>query len=319
MTDGGTVGPICQLAGRRVWVAGHSGMVGSAIVRRLAAVGCETLTVGRDRLDLRRQTDVEAWMASNRPEVVFIAAATVGGIAANNSRPADFIYDNLMIETNVIHSARLNGVGRVVFLGSACVYPTHAPQPIPEDALLSGPLEPTNQWYAVAKIAGLKMCEAYRRQYGCDFIGVQPTNLYGPGDNFDPETSHVIPGLLAKAHRAKASGENELTVWGSGKPLREFLYVDDLADALIFIAERYSGTEHINIGSGEELTIRRLAEKVARIVSFTGKLSFDPSRPDGTSRKLVDATRLKRLGWSAKTRLDRGLALTYEWFLANAA
>lgn len=319
MTNSRTGAPICRLAGRRVWVAGHRGMVGSAIVRRLATVGCDILTVGRDRLDLRRQADVEAWMASHQPEIVFLAAATVGGIVANDRRPAEFIYDNLAIETNVIHGARLNGVDRVIFLSSACVYPKYAPQPIPEEALLGGPLEPTNQWYAVAKIAGLKMCEAYRRQYGCDFIAVQPTNLYGPGDNFDLETSHVIPALIAKAHRAKASGANDLTVWGSGQPLREFLYVDDLADAVIFIAEHYSDAEHINIGSGEELTIRQLAEKIARIVGFTGKLSFDPSLPDGTPRKLVDATRLRGLGWTANTRLDQGLAITYDWFLANAA
>jgi GDP-L-fucose synthase len=311
--------PVFRLEGKRIWVAGHRGMVGSAVVRRLASTKCQVLTVDRKTVDLRRQADVEAWMTANKPQVVFLAAATVGGIHANDSRPAEFLYDNIALETNIIHTARTVGVERLIFLSSACVYPKMAPQPIPEEALLSGPLEPTNEWYAVAKIAGLKLCEAYRRQYGCDFVGVQPNNLYGPGDNFDLTSSHVIPALMAKAHRAKVESDAEFEVWGSGKPLREFLYVDDLADALVFIAERYAGTQHINVGTGEELSIRALAETVAATVGFKGKLRFNASMPDGTPRKLVDVSRLTKLGWTSKTDLKTGLALTYDWFKKNAA
>ncbi|MGF1639689.1 MAG: GDP-L-fucose synthase family protein [Rhodospirillales bacterium] len=308
-----------DLAGKRVWVAGHRGMVGRAIVRRLAADACDVLTVGRDVVDLRRQADVEAWMAANRPEAVFLAAATVGGIMANDTRPAAFLYDNLAIESNVIHAAWTTGVEKLLFLGSSCIYPKLAPQPMVEDALLTGPLEPTNEWYAVAKIAGIKLCQAYRRQYGADFISAQPTNLYGPFDNFDPMSSHVVPALLAKAHRAKLAGEPTLEVWGTGTPKREFLYVDDLADALVFLMTTYSGPVPLNVGTGEELTIRELAEAIAGVVGFGGRLAFDATKPDGTPRKLVDSGRLHDLGWSATTGLREGLARTYDWYLRSPA
>ncbi len=306
-----------SLSGAKVFVAGHRGMVGAALVRRLADEGCEVLTLPRDTADLRRQADVESWMEKNRPDVVFLAAARVGGILANNVYPADFLYDNLMIEANVIEAARIAGTRKLVFLGSSCIYPRDAAQPMPESALLTGPLEPTNQWYAVAKIAGIKLAQAYRRQYGCDFISAQPTNLYGPGDNFDLEKSHVIPALMRKAHDAKADGARTMTVWGSGSPLREFLHVDDLADALVFLAKTYSGEEIVNVGSGEEVTIRELATGIAQAVGFQGSLEFDATKPDGTPRKLVDVSKLHGLGWRHSIGLKDGLAETYQWFLSH--
>ena len=311
--------PPFRLEGRRVWVAGHGGMVGAALMRRLAAEGCEVLTATRDVADLRRQDQTEGWLAEERPEVIFLAAATVGGILVNDSRPAAFIYDNLAIETNVIHAAWKTGAVKLLFLGSSCIYPRLAPQPMAEDALLTGPLEPTNQWYAVAKIAGLKMCQAYRRQYGADFIAAMPTNLYGPGDNFELASGHVIPALVAKIHRAKADGLEAVEIWGTGKPRREFLYVDDLADALIFLVKYYSDEAPINVGTGTDVTIGELARMIAEVVGFEGGFRFNPERPDGTPRKLLEVSRLKSLGWATKTDLRDGLAKTYAWFLDNAA
>lgn len=306
------------LRGKKVWVAGHRGMVGSAIVKRLASEGCDLLTATRDMLDLERQQDVEAWLATHRPDAVFVAAARVGGILANDRHPASFLYENLMIEANIIHASHRTGVEKLLFLGSSCIYPKHAPQPMPESALLEGTLEPTNQWYAIAKIAGIKLCQAYRRQHGCDFISAMPTNLYGPGDNFDLETSHVIPALMRKAHLAKVRESGSLAVWGSGKPRREFLYVEDLADACVHLIKVYSDEEHVNVGTGTDLTIRELAQSVARTVGFEGTIRFDPSKPDGTPRKLLDVGKLERLGWQAKTPLDDGLAKTYAWYCAHA-
>ena len=308
-----------DLKGRRVWVAGHRGMVGSALVRRLAAEGCEVLTVGRGEVDLRRQAEVEAWMEAKRPDVVFMAAATVGGILANNSHPASFLYDNLAIEMNITHAAHMVGVAKYIFLGSSCIYPKFAPQPIPESALLTGPLEPTNEWYAVAKIAGIKLCQAYRRQHGRDFISAMPTNLFGPGDNFDLSTSHVMPALMAKIHTAKVAGAETVTLWGSGRPRREFLHVDDLADALVFLARRYSGEEHVNVGTGTDVTILELAELLADVIGWQGRFVFDTSKPDGTPRKLMDVSRLAEIGWRAHISLREGIAQTYEWYLANMA
>ncbi len=308
-----------DLAGKRVWVTGHRGLVGGALVRRLASENCEILTATRDEVDLRRQAETEAWIAARRPDVVIVAAGTVGGIHANDTRPAEFIYDNLAIETNVIHGAWRAGAQKLLMLGSACIYPRLAPQPMAEEALLTGPLEPTNQWYAIAKIAGLMMCEAYRRQYGFDAISAQPINIYGPGDNFDLDSSHVVPALMAKAHRAKIEGAKTLTVWGSGTPRREFMYVDDVADALVFLLRHYSGPVPLNIGTGEELTIRELAETVADAVGFKGELIFDSSKPDGTPRKLLDVGKLAALGWTPKTSLREGLAETYAWYAKNVA
>jgi len=293
-------------------------MVGSALVRRLEREECELLTTGPGRIDLRRQSEVEEWMQRCRPEAVFVAAATVGGILANDSRPAEFLYDNLLIASNVIETAYRTGVEKLLFLGSSCIYPRLAPQPMPEEALLTGPLEPTNEWYATAKIAGIKLTQAYRRQYGCDFISAMPTNLYGPGDNFDLLASHVIPALLRKAHEAKAGSARHLSVWGSGKPLREFLYVEDLADALVFLMQHYSAELHVNVGTGVDVTIRDLAELICDIVGFDGALEFDTSKPDGAPRKLLDVSRLVSLGWSPRTSLEEGLAATYAWYLDNA-
>jgi GDP-L-fucose synthase len=307
-------GILFPLAGRRVWVAGHRGMVGAALCRRLARADCEILTAGRDDLDLTDQAAVDMWLSKFRPEAIFVAAARVGGILANDTHPAAFLRDNLAIATNVIHAAYRSGVAKLMFLGSSCIYPRLAPQPMPEEALLTGPLEPTNEWYAIAKIAGLKMCAAYRREYGCDFISAQPTNLYGIGDNFDLASSHVIPALMAKAHRAKLDSAAELRVWGSGRPLREFLYVDDLADALVFLMERYSDELHVNVGSGEEVSIADLARAVADAVGFAGWLQFDASKPDGMPRKLLDTSRLQSLGWRARTPLVDGLRATYAWY-----
>jgi GDP-L-fucose synthase len=306
-----------DLTGKRVFVAGHRGMVGSAIVRRLAGEKCEVLAAGRDELDLKNQAAVRAWFDRERPDAVILAAAKVGGILANDRYPADFLYDNLMIEANVIEAAFRVSVGKLLFLGSSCIYPKLAEQPIREDALLTGPLEPTNEWYAVAKIAGIKLCQAYRRQHGRDFISAMPTNLYGPGDNFDLGSSHVIPALIRKAHEAKTAGEASFTIWGSGTPRREFLHVDDLADACVFLLKAYSGDEHVNVGSGSDVTIAELAERVAQTVGFTGAIERDETKPDGTPRKLMDSSRLAALGWSPRIGLEDGLAATYEWFLEH--
>lgn len=309
--------PSFDLAGKRVWIAGHRGMVGSALMRRLASEKCELLTVGRDTVDLRRQADVERWVSANAPDAIFVAAATVGGILANDSRPAQFLYDNLAIELNIIEAARRAGVKKLLFLGSSCIYPRLAPQPIKEDALLTGPLEPTNQWYAVAKITGIMLCRSYRRQYGLDFISAMPTNLYGPMDNFDLQSSHVVPALIAKAHAAK-SGSGDIVVWGTGKPRREFLYSDDLADALVFLMRNYSDEEHVNVGVGDDLTIAELAHMITRIVGVEARLRFDPAKPDGTPRKLLESSKLRSMGWQPQTPLERGLRATYEWYLQNA-
>jgi GDP-L-fucose synthase len=286
-------------------------MVGSALVRRLEREDCEVLTVGRDRADLRRQAEVEAWMAEARPQAVFLAAARVGGILANDSYPAEFLYDNLMIEANIVEASYRNAVEKLLFLGSSCIYPKLAPQPIPESALLTGPLEPTNEWYAIAKIAGIKLAQAYRRQYGCDFISAMPTNLYGPGDNFDLQTSHVLPALIRKAHEAKLRGDRRMTIWGTGTPKREFLHVDDCADACVFLMKHYSGEEHVNVGSGEEVTIAELARIVADAVGFEGEIVCDTTKPDGTPRKLMHSGKLRAMGWEARTPLSTGLRHTY--------
>lgn len=300
-----------DLTGKRVYVAGHRGMVGSALVRRLQSENCEIVVASSKELDLRNQSDVKDWMDRTRPEIVFLAAARVGGILANSSRPAEFLYDNLMIEANVIHAAYQTSVEKLVFLGSTCIYPKHAPQPIREDSLLTGPLEPTNEWYAVAKIAGIKLCQAYREQHGCDYISVQPTNLYGPGDNYDLQSSHVLPALLRKAHEAKVGGKKSMEVWGSGKPLREFLHVDDLADAVVYLAKAYSGSTPVNVGSGEEISIRELAELICAVVGYKGDLRFDTSKPDGTPRKLADTSFLNALGWDGARRIKQGIEQTY--------
>jgi GDP-L-fucose synthase len=307
-----------QLSGKRVWVAGHAGMVGAALTRRLEQENCEIVTVAKGALDLRRQAEVEEWIDATRPEAVFVCAALVGGIVANDQRPADFLYDNLMIEANIIRASYTADVQKLLFLGSSCIYPRLAPQPMPEDALLTGPLEPTNQWYALAKIAGVKLCEAYRKQHGLDYISAMPTNLYGPGDNFDLTTSHVVPALIRKAYLAKQASV-PLQIWGTGEPRREFLFVEDLADALVFLMKRYSEAQTINVGAGTDLTIRELASEVAAVVGFEGEIVCDTSKPDGTPRKFLDSSRLSALGWSARTSLRAGLAKTYEWFLDNAA
>jgi len=306
-----------SLKGKKVWVAGHRGMVGAAVVRRLEGESCTILSTTRAELDLCNQAQTEAWLAANKPDVVFVAAATVGGIVANDTRPAEFIRDNLVIETNIIHGAYKADVEKLIFLGSSCIYPKMAAQPMAEEALLTGELEPTNEWYAIAKIAGIKLCQAYRKQYGCDFISAQPTNLYGPGDNFDLTGSHVIPALMRKAEDARESEAPTMEVWGSGNPKREFLHVDDLADALVHLVQHYSEALQINVGTGQELTIRELAETVAEAVGFEGDLVFDASKPDGTPRKLVDTTRLNALGWQPKVGLKEGLKATYQWYLEN--
>jgi GDP-L-fucose synthase len=302
-----------RIAGRRIWVAGHRGMVGSALMRRLAREDCELLTVDRNEVDLRRQADVQKWMHSNRPDVVILAAARVGGIHANASCPADFLTDNLTLQTNVIHTSAEIGVRKLLYLGSSCIYPRLAPQPMPESALLTGPLEPTNQWYAIAKIAGLMQCQAYREQHGCDFISAMPTNLYGPGDNFDLEGAHVLPALLRRFRAATLAGDDQVTIWGTGKPRREFLHVDDCADALVFLLQHYSEPDPINVGVGRDVTIAELAHIVAGVTGFSGKTVFDTSRPDGTPRKLLDLGRLTALGWQARIGLKEGIAATYLW------
>ena len=301
-----------------IFVAGHGGLVGSAIVRRLRAAGFRNLVLrDRSELNLTRQGAVEDFFAELRPEFVFFAAAKVGGILANDSYPAEFLQDNLVIQTNIIDAAYRSGTRKLLFLGSSCIYPKHAPQPMPEDCLLTGPLEPTNEWYAIAKIAGLKMCQAYRRQYGFNAISAMPTNLYGPGDNFSLRSSHVLPALLRKVHEAKEAGAAAVEVWGTGKPRREFLHVDDLADACVFLMQRYDGDGWVNVGWGRDETIAELADTIRRVVGFSGELRFDPSKPDGTPRKLLDTTRLTALGWSPKIGLEAGIRSTYEWFLNN--
>lgn len=307
-----------DLAGKRIFVAGHRGMVGSAIIRRLASEACkETLTVARADLDLREQAGVRRWMHDNRPDAVFIPAAKVGGIHANATYPAEFLYDNLAIASNLIHAAHEAGVEKLLFLGSSCIYPRMAPQPLVEEALLTGPLEATNEWYAIAKIAGVKLCEAYRRQYGDDFISAMPTNLYGPGDNYHSENSHVIPGMLRRAHEAMQAGERDFTIWGTGEPYREFMYVDDCADALVFLMKNYSGDSFINVGVGEDITIANLARMVMEIVGLDGELRHDLSKPDGTPRKLMSTARLNAMGWSAKMPLREGLQRAYADFLQS--
>ncbi|THD77767.1 MAG: GDP-L-fucose synthase [Phenylobacterium sp.] len=289
-------------------------MVGAALVRRLAAEDCEVLTVDRATLDLRRRAETEAWVADARPDAVILAAARVGGIAANDAYPGEFLHDNLAIQTNVIEAARLSGVAKLLFLGSSCIYPKLAPQPMAEEALLTGPLEPTNEWYAIAKIAGLKLAQAYRRQYGCDFISAMPTNLYGPGDNFDLEASHVLPALIRKAYEAKVERRPELVVWGTGAPKREFLHVDDCADALVHLLKTYSADLHINVGSGQEVSIAELAELVTRVTGYEGKIVYDAAKPDGTPRKLLDTSRLRALGWAPRIDLATGITETCGWF-----
>ncbi|MCW5724824.1 MAG: GDP-L-fucose synthase [Maricaulaceae bacterium] len=306
------------MAGKRVWVAGHRGMVGSALVRRLQNEHpAEILTATRQGADLRDPVAVRTWMSKSRPQAVFVPAAKVGGILANDTYPADFLYDNLMIAANVIHAAHETGVEKLLFLGSSCIYPKFAEQPIREEALLTGSLEPTNEWYAIAKIAGIKLCQAYRRQHGADFISAMPTNLYGPGDNYDLQTSHVIPALIRKAHEAKLSGATAMEMWGTGTPRREFLHADDCADALVHLMQVYSGAEHVNVGSGEDLTIEALARLVMKVVGFKGGLEKDLSKPDGTPRKLMSADRLRALGWEPKITLEDGLKDAYSWFLAT--
>lgn len=308
-----------DLAGKKVWVAGHRGMVGSAVIRRLVSEACEVVTVGRDKVDLKRQAEVEAFMQEEKPDVVVMAAAKVGGILANDTYPADFLYDNLMIETNIVHAAFQNDVEKFLFLGSSCIYPQLAPQPIMEAALLTGPLEPTNEWYAIAKIAGIKLAQAYRRQHGCDFISAMPTNLYGPGDNFDLQSSHVLPALIRKAYEAKISGDPEIVIWGTGSPRREFLHAADCADALVFLLKTYSEDEHVNVGSGEDVTILELTQIVCEIVGYSGKIVRDLSKPDGAPRKLMSADKLRALGWKPATHLKEGILSTYNWFLENVA
>ena len=306
-----------RLAGKKVFVAGHRGMVGSALTRRLERENCEIVTVDRARIDLRRQAETEDWFAENRPHLVLMSAARVGGIIANRDRPGEFLYDNLLIEANVIEASRQVGVEKAVFLGSSCIYPKLAPQPITEELLLAGPLEPTNEAYAIAKIAGIKLVEAYRRQYGLRYISVQPCNLYGPGDNYDLNTSHVIPALIRKAHDAKLSGSGEMVIWGSGSPLREFLHVDDLADAVVFLARSYDGSLPINVGTGREVSIAELARIVAGVVGFQGVFTFDATKPDGTPRKVLDLSRVHALGWQHSTELEAGILNAYQSFLSN--
>jgi GDP-L-fucose synthase len=307
-----------ELRGKTVFVAGHRGMVGSALARRLAQEDVKLLTGPRRELDLCDQKAVFDWFAKNSPQVVFLAAAKVGGIVANNTLRAEFLYDNLAIATNVIHAAHVNHAEKLMFLGSSCIYPKLAPQPLCEEAMLTGPLEQTNEPYAIAKIAGIKMVEAYRTQYGCDFINVMPTNLYGPGDNYHPEFSHVVAALIRRFHEAKLSGASSVVVWGTGTPRREFLYVDDMADACIHLMKTYSGIDMVNIGTGEDITIAEFARLVASIVGYTGAISYDTMRPDGTPQKLLDISRLTKLGWRAPTSLEDGLRLAYQAYLSES-
>jgi GDP-L-fucose synthase len=304
----------------RIFVAGHRGLVGSAITRRLEDAGFgDLLRATREQLDLRDQAAVNYWFRANRPEYVILAAGTVGGIVANSTRPAEFIYDNMLIHATVVHAAHMYGVKKLLYLGSSCIYPREAPQPMPEEALLTGPLEPTNEAYAIAKIAGIKLCESYRRQYGCNFISAMPTNLYGPNDNFDLNASHVVPALIRKFHEAKLKGEPRVAIWGTGTPRREFLHVDDLADACLFLMERYDEQRHVNVGTGEDLSIRELAEMVKGIVYPQAALEFDATKPDGMMRKRLDVSRLHALGWRHRIGLQQGIASTYAWFVENYA
>ncbi|MEO1610325.1 MAG: GDP-L-fucose synthase [Pseudomonadota bacterium] len=306
-----------QLSGKRIFVAGHRGLVGSALVRRLQSENCEIITAGKSELDLRRQDAVEWFINNNQLDAVIVAAAKVGGILANSTYPVDFLYDNLMIEANLISAAYLAGVSKLLFLGSSCIYPRLATQPMREEVLLTGPLEPNNEWYAMAKIAGIKLCQAYRLQYGANFISAMPTNLYGPYDNFDLASSHVLPALLRKIHQAKEERQDEVVVWGTGKPRREFLHVDDVADALVFLLRNYDGLEHINVGTGEDVSIEELALIIAQVVGFKGQVKYDTSKPDGTPRKLLDVSRMSGLGWKAQIALPDGIEQTYRWFLDN--
>jgi GDP-L-fucose synthase len=306
-----------DLTGKRVWVAGHRGMAGAAIVRRLQREDCEIVTADRGELDLLRQADVHAWMADRKIDAVFLAAATVGGIMANTTRPAEFLYENLVIETNVIHAAKSAGVKKLLFLGSSCIYPRSAEQPMREEALLSGPLEPTNEWYAIAKIAGIKLCAAFRRQYGCDFISVMPTNLFGPGDRYDAQNGHVVAALIMKIHAAARANSPTVELWGSGTPKREFLFTEDLADACVFVMKNYSDELFLNVGTGRDMTILELAESIARVAGWKGTFVFDPSKPDGMTRKVMDVSRLRALGWSAQTPFDEGIKQAYDWYVAN--
>lgn len=306
-------------SGSRIFIAGHHGLVGSAILRKLKSMGFRNLiTRARNELDLRNQAEVNRFFWDEKPEYVFLSAAKVGGILANSTYPADFIRDNLQIQTNVIDAAYRNGVKKLLFFGSSCIYPKHAPQPMKEEYLLTGPLEPTNEWYAIAKIAGIKMAQAYRRQYGFNAISLMPTNLYGPGDNFDLETSHVLPALLRKFHEAKERSDSQVVVWGTGKPRREFLHVDDLADAAVFLMQNYDGEELVNVGVGKDVSIGELAEMIREVVGFSGKITFDTSKPDGTPRKLLDVSRLRALGWQATISLREGLLQTYRWYVDRA-
>lgn len=306
------------LAGKRIWVAGHRGMVGSALVRRLATEECSVITAERSQLDLTRQRETEEWVADNKLDAIILAAAKVGGILENDTHPVDFLESNLLIETNVISASYATRVEKLLFLGSSCVYPKLAPQPLKEDSLLTGPLEPTNEWYAVAKIAGIKLCQAYRKQYGANYISAMPTNLYGPEDNFDLQSSHVLPALIRKTHEAKQQGSKELVVWGTGNARREFLHVDDCAAALVHLLVNYSGIEHVNIGIGSDIDIRSLVGLVAEIIGYSGHITFDLSKPDGTPRKLMNVDKLIETGFNAKIDLMTGIQATYTWFLANS-
>jgi GDP-L-fucose synthase len=308
-----------DLTGKRVWVAGHRGMAGAAIVRRLGREHCEIVTAARSELDLLRQADVDAWMAGKKIDAVFLAAATVGGIMANATRPAEFLYENLAIETNVIHAAKCAAVKKLLFLGSSCIYPRMAEQPMREEALLTGALEPTNEWYAIAKIAGIKLCAAFRRQYRCDFVSVMPTNLYGPGDRYDAQNGHVVAALIMKIHAARMANSATVELWGSGTPKREFLFTEDLADACIFVMKNYSDELFLNVGTGRDMTILELAESVARVAGWNGKFTFDRTKPDGMPRKVMDVSRLQALGWSAHTPFEEGIKQAYDWYVANVA
>jgi GDP-L-fucose synthase len=306
-----------NLSGKKVWVAGHRGMVGSAVCRQLENEDCNIIKAGRDEVNLVNQAEVNDWMNAAKPDAIVLAAAKVGGIQANNNSPVDFLYENLMIEANIIHAAHLNKVERMLFLGSSCIYPRLADQPIKENSLLTGALEPTNEWYAIAKIAGIKLIQAYRKQYGYDWISAMPTNLYGPGDNYDLNSSHVLPALLRKFHEAKISKSSEVTVWGSGKPLREFMHCDDLANALLFLLKNYTNYEHINVGSGDEVSIRELVDVIAKVVGYDAKIVWDESKPDGTPRKLMDTSNLHNLGWRDHRSLFDGISHTYKSWLSE--
>jgi GDP-L-fucose synthase len=310
---------IYHLGGKRIWVAGHAGMVGSALVRALEKENCEIIRVPRATLDLRRQADVERWIANERPDTVIVAAATVGGILANDTRPGEFIYDNLIIAANIVEASHRAGVQKLLYLGSSCVYPASSPQPIEEDALLTGAFEPTNQWYATGKAAGIMLCRAYRRQYGCNFISAMPTNTYGPNDTYDFTASHVIPALIAKMHAAKSAGKEDIEVWGTGTPRREFIYVDDLADALVFLLKNYSNERHVNIGVGSDISIRDLVDSIAEVVGTKCRIRFDLSKPDGPLRKLINSENLFKLGWRPRVALPEGLKRTYRSFLSREA